>query len=206
MRAIIFDTETNGFKRSYAKGPKLTDKQGRVIQLAWEVFNLDTMELEKEVVHLIKPDGWLITNVRYFMNQGQTEERALLSAGFWIKNGFDTYKSKREGLDMPDVLREFVADINAGDLLVAHNLQFDKDVLSNEMIRYGIRADKKLPTFCTCNDVKQIGKMKLSALYQYLFNKDLTGAHDAAIDRTACRLCFVELIKRGLIELKAIPL
>jgi len=206
MRILVIDSETNGFKRNYAKGPRLSDKQGRVIELSWEIFNLNTMQVEKEKVYLIKPDGWLIPNAKYFMAQGQTEERAIQSAAFWIKHGFSTYKSMREGVPMPQVLQEFISDLETCDLLAAHNLPFDKDVVGNEMIRYGMRANKKLPTICTLNDLKAIGKMKLSELYKYLFNKELEGAHRAENDRTACRLCLVEVIKRGIIELKAIPL
>lgn len=206
MRILIMDSETNGFKRNYANGPRLSDKQGRVIQLAWEVFNLDTMQVETEKVYLIKPDGWLIPNAKYFMAQGQTEDRAIKSAAFWIKHGFSTYKSMREGTPMPQVLQEFIADIEICDFIAAHNLIFDKDVVGNEMIRYGMRANKKLPTICTLNDLKTIGKMKLAELYKYFFNKEMIGEHDAANDRTTCRLCLIEAIKRGEIELKIVPL
>lgn len=205
MRALIIDVETNGFKRKYVNGPRISDKLGRVIEISWEVFNLDTMELEKEAAYLIKPDGWLIPNVKYFMSQGQTEARALKSAEFWIKYGYSTYKSMREGTPIQPILQELVEDINISDLLVAHNVLFDKDCVANEMIRYGYRANKRLPTFCTLND-NPLGKMKLTELYKYLFNKEMTGEHHAANDRTTCRLCLVELIKRGIIELKAIPL
>lgn len=203
MIALIFDTETNGFKRKYAKGPSLADKQGRVIQLAWEVVQVEDGQLISQHSKLIKPDGWAIPHIKYFMAQGQSEEKARQSAKFWLDHGFNTFTSQREGIPMPEVLAAFILDVNQADLLVGHNVAFDKAVLSAEMIRYRMRAAKRLPTFCTMNGVKMgPKKLKLADLYQVLFNQPFAGAHNAQHDVTATRLCLVEMVRRGFVDLK----
>lgn len=203
MNALIFDTETNGFKRKYKNGPTRADKLGRVIQLAWEVVEIETGDTITKSCHLIRPDGWIIPSVSYFMRQGQSEEQARKSAAFWVENGFSTYTNAREGLPMTEVLASFIAAINISDLLVAHNLVFDKEILSAEMIRYGMRAGKRLPSICTMNStVSSNGKkLKLSHLYKSLFNVDFPGAHDAGRDVSACARCLIEMLKRGIIQL-----
>jgi hypothetical protein len=64
-------------------------------------------------------------------------------------------------------------------------------------------------TFCTMekstNLVKLPGKYgkykwpKLVELYKFLFNEELTGAHDALVDILATRRCYYELLKRGIV-------
>lgn len=200
MRAIFFDIESNGFKRNFANGPKQSDKMGRVIQLAWEVYDFDLNSCVDKKDYLIKPDGWIIPYKEYFMRQGQSEARALKSASFWINNGFSTYKSMRSGVPMSQVLQEFIHSVNTSDLLVSHNISFDRQMLGNEMVRYNIRPNRKLPAFCTLNNTTRFAKLKLEDLFKVLFNQNMGKAHDAANDVAACRLCYLELLKNGIIE------
>lgn len=202
MNALIFDTETNGFKRKYKNGPSRADKLGRVIQLAWEVVEIETGDTITKSCHLIRPDGWIIPSVSYFMRQGQSEEAARKSARFWVDNGYSTYTNAREGIPMTEALTSFIAAINISDLLVAHNLVFDKEILSAEMIRYGIKASRRLPSICTMKAIhERSGKLSLANLYKVLFGADFPGAHDAGRDVSACGKCLIEMIKRGIIQL-----
>jgi DNA polymerase III epsilon subunit-like protein len=129
MNIIVFDTETTGTPKNY-KAP-VSDLQNwpRVIQLAWEIASVETEEVLKERRDLIKPDGWTIP----------VEE-------FWIKHGYSTEKNEAEGLPLLQIAQEFIDDIKTFDVqvVVAHNIEFDIKVLGAEMLRLGVRADRKL--------------------------------------------------------------
>lgn len=199
MRIIIFDTETTGTPKDYKAPMNKLDNWPRVIQLAWQVYDTENKTVTSEKESLIVPDGWVIPVEK-----------------FWIDNGFNTDKNKSEGLAMPTVLRMFLDDYNTCDYMAAPNIGFDYPVLGAEMIRYNVKATKKLIQLCTMAttvDLCQIpfpngGRYfkfpKLLELHQYLFKKGFDGAHDAGSDVAACRVCLIELIDRGVIKLSAI--
>jgi DNA polymerase-3 subunit epsilon len=195
MNVLFFDTETTGVPRNY-KAP-MTDLNNwpRVIQLAWQLADLESGELISEKTTLIYPDKWKVP----------TEK-------FWIDNGFSQAKSIAEGKPMGAVLDNFVEDYEASEILVAHNIAFDYPILGAEMIRYKKRASKRLNQICTMQNGTAICKIpspqgrgykwpKLIELFKHLFTEGFDGAHDAGNDVTACRLAFFEMVKRGHIKL-----
>jgi len=201
MNILFFDTETTGTPKNY-KAP-MTDLENwpRVIQLAWEKTDDSGNVLSNSEV-LIKPDGWVIPMEK-----------------IWIDNGFHTDISNDKGIAMPDALDSFVTDLNECDVMVAHNMGFDHPILGAEMIRYKKRANNPARTkICTMERTVDVCKVpfpnrgrfnskqgwkwpKLEELYQFLFNQGFEGAHQSGNDVTACRLCFFELVKRGIISL-----
>lgn len=194
MNILFFDTETTGKPVNYNASMKDLDNWPRVIQLAWQIANSKN-EIIAEEKTLIRPDGWEVP----------VED-------FWIRHGYSTEKCEAEGLPMDDVLSGFVSDIatyNVG-MMVAHNIQFDYNVLGAEMIRYNKTTGRRIKQFCTMQFSTPLlqlpGKFgfkypNLGELHQYLFNTGFDGAHDAASDVTACRNCFFELLKRELFSL-----
>jgi DNA polymerase III subunit epsilon len=85
------------------------------------------------------------------------------------------------------------------DVVVAHNLVFDKNMLACEFRRNNT-ADVKWPRgICTVEATEHLmgRRMKLSELYRLLFAEDLHGAHRAIVDVRALLRCYRELIKRG---------
>lgn len=190
---MFFDTETTGLPKNYKASFKDADNWPRIIQFAYQIANSETKEVTKEVSVLIKPDGWVIPDGK-----------------FWIDNGFSTEKNNIDGLPLTNVLSEFINDLQDCNLLVAHNMNYDLPITSCEMFRYGFRSEKKIDKFCTMNASTSICKIpspngrgfkwpKLEELYKHLFKKDFSGAHQAENDVTACRECFFELKRLGLI-------
>lgn len=194
MNILFFDTETTGKPANYNASMLEVDNWPRVIQLAWQVAD-HTGKILTEDKTLIRPDGWKVP----------VED-------FWIKHGYSTEKCESEGLPMDDVLDGFISDIlNYGiSMIVAHNIQFDYNVLGAEMIRYKKTTGRRLKQFCTmqfatplCQIPSKMGfKLpRLEELYRFLFDTGFDGAHDAANDVTACRECFFEMLKRELFNL-----
>jgi DNA polymerase III epsilon subunit-like protein len=119
-----------------------------------------------------------------------------------------------------EVLEEFMKDFQRADVIVAHNLRFDRNMLLAEMdrlVRNGnesfkdslelLYSNKK--EFCTANcgadvckieAINKIGKAyykipRLCHLYKYLFGyePDESKLHDALTDVVVCMRCFYKM-------------
>jgi len=167
---LVFDTETNGLPKDYKAPMTDVDNFPRIIQMGYVVFS-DSGEIVKEYQDLIKPDGWVIPNEK-----------------FWRDNGFTTERNFAEWVDIKVALAGFIDEINNGcHTLVAHNLEFDHKVVGAEMIRAGMFAQKKLNKICTmqstielCNLPGKYGPKfpKLVELHNKLFGVGFDGAHE----------------------------
>jgi len=192
MNYLFFDVETNGLPRNWKAPMKDLDNWPRVISLAFILVSETGLPL-MEKHSLIKPDGWIMPE-----------------ADFWKENGFSQEKSMEEGIPISEVLAEFVLAVNQADVMIAHNMNFDYNVIGSELIRNNLRADKKPEKVCTMESTTQLLQLpgrfgfkfpKLQELYSFLFNKEFDGAHDALVDVRACADCFFELLNTGKIQL-----
>jgi DNA polymerase III epsilon subunit-like protein len=206
MNIIVFDVETTGLPLDWGKPSTDVDNWPRVISFAWELFD-ETGETISQHHHLIEPDGWQIPDKDYFMAKGESEPEAIKKAKFWIDNGFSQAESYVDGEPMINVLRMFIKDYNQADLLLAHNISFDKSVVSAELIRYKIGVKGNIPAFCTKLEGEEICKLpsqypgkykwpKLQELYKHLFGKEFEGDHDAGCDIQATKECYFEIMLR----------
>lgn len=195
MKILFWDTETNGLpKDKKEKDMRRVNNWPRVIELAWQGLDLTTGELFANHSFLIKPDGWKVP----------TEK-------FWIDNGFSQAKSMAEGAPMASVLGLFVFHLKACDVMVAHNIDFDYPITGAELIRHKMEVGRRVPQMCTMKATTDILKLpakfggykwpNLTELHKYLFGTSFDGAHGAGSDVDALRVCFMELLKRGLIKL-----
>lgn len=201
---IIFDTETNGKPADYklTVGEILKRSEGdrdtalhmlknwpRIIQMAWIVAGPDK-QVKSETCALIKPDGWEIPKEK-----------------FWIDNGYSTVVNEAKGLPLVDVLGLFIENAADCTVMVAHNMAFDYNVIAAEMIRYQLRAKKRLEQYCTMENGAAITKLpgykgqykwpSLTELHTCLTGNGFAGAHDAMNDVRACADCFFEMMKRS---------
>jgi DNA polymerase III epsilon subunit-like protein len=128
---LFFDTETNGLPKNMKAPMTEIDNWPRVIQLAWSLRDVDGKVIA-ERCNLIIPDGWEIPKEK-----------------FWIDNGYATETNQFHGYHMAAELRIFAEALNRCELLIAHNMDFDHPVLGAEMIRYGVRAERRVDKFCT---------------------------------------------------------
>ena len=134
MTTIVFDTETTGKPRNWKTVP-LAEKLNwpDLVSISWLVFNDRGAVLKKES-HIIKPAGWSSDPAAAAIH-GITDERAMA-----------------EGRDLTEVLALFCKDLEGCRLLVAHNMDFDANVLRNALYwRVGLHPGSILtmPLFCT---------------------------------------------------------
>lgn len=198
MNIIFFDTETNGLPKDWRAPMTKVDNWPRCIQLAWAMTDEFGFIVDQRV-DLIKPDGWEIPN-----------------EAFWINNGFSQEKSDKEGVPIAEALGHLIEAMNKVDYVVAHNMNFDYNVIGAEMIRAGLRAESKKQKVCTMTISTDLMKLpgrfkgtykfpKLEELHRFLFEEDFDGAHDALVDVMACVRCFFELVNRGVISIVNSP-
>jgi DNA polymerase III epsilon subunit-like protein len=109
-RSIIFDTETTGLPRDRKKSPlQFRNNWPDLVSICWMVFeDTECIRIEN---HVIRPDGWVIP------------DEAIRIHGLSNEHAF------RYGQPLIDVLRLFRSDVESCSHLVAHNLEFDKNVL-----------------------------------------------------------------------------
>jgi DNA polymerase-3 subunit epsilon len=185
---LFFDTETTGIPRRWRAPVTDLDNWPRVVQIAWVVSSPDGTTAFPES-HIVRPEGFTIppdaTRV----------------------HGISTEKALKEGMSLHEALTRFSAAAGGCDLAVAHNLEFDLNVLGAEFLRAGLANPidgmhsrctmKESTNFCQLPGRYGFKWPTLEELYALLFQQKPTGLHDALADTQACARCFFELRRRG---------
>lgn len=184
---LFFDTETTGFPTNWSAPYTNTRNWPRVVQLAW-VLTDEEGHVVSEHDFIIKPDGFEIP-----------ADSAKI-------HGITTEIAQEKGVPLVDALKEFFADEARAQVLVAHNISFDTNVVACECVRLG-ESLKWLDTtrYCTMKESTSFCKLpgrrygykqpKLIELHEILFKKPFGSQHNALADVHACMRCFFALRK-----------
>ena len=196
MKYLIFDTETTGLpkRKSYQDYYDFTDfdkyKSARIVSIAWSFWE-NTNQLGSGYF-VVKPKGFKIDNTCISTKiHGITQEIA-----------------DRDGHDLEFVLNKFITAIRSVDVIVGHNLSFDKNIVLAELSNLGkleaVRILLSKNEFCTMKKSKSIVRAKnkynkikypkLSELYSFYFNKTFENAHNAQADVEATVKCYQKLV------------
>ena len=189
---LFFDTETAGKALNFNAPPTDLNNWPRITQLGWQLYDKDE-NLVNEKNYLMIPDGWEIPKEDFF-----------------IENNMSTERCVEFGIPLKDAVMEFMRDLEQSEYLIAHNMQFDSNVLSAELIRLGIVPSKKVEKLCTMKESTNYCQLpakwgnsykwpSLTELHAKLFNAGFDGAHDALEDVKVCAKSFFELKKRNVI-------
>lgn len=187
-KILVFDTETTGLPADYKASVKAVHNWPRVISLGM-ALQLPNRELQTYRC-IVKPEGFTVPKASSDIH-GITHEQAM-----------------DEGISLTEALDAFEFWLNGCDVLVAHNMSYDRPVLGCEFYRMERKPifSPTMERICTkesTTDYLQLpGKYgykwpSLSELHIHLFGEDFTGAHDALDDVMATLRCFNELRKRG---------
>ena len=141
---------------------------------------------------IIKPDGFVITSQKYHNITQQYAENV--------------------GMEFTEAIRQISHHFDDCTLLVAHNINFDFNVLASEMYRYDLIDELKkfnlIEKYCTSKGCKYITKLKIGRYYKqpklielfnFLFGYNPKGLHDALQDTRVLAMCFFKLLERDLI-------
>jgi DNA polymerase III epsilon subunit-like protein len=197
---LIFDTETTGLI------PKHTvplDEQPYVLQLSYIVYDVETNRVIKVADFIIRPPDHVVIQPLITEITGITRELC-----------------DSQGVPIDVALREFYEDYLRCDLIVAHNIEFDSEMIRIEimrnldlettgcpLIKTLFPLDNSKPTYCTmihgrklCNIQRTaasgriwIKPPKLEELYERLFGEKPQNLHNALVDTYVCLRCFVKM-------------
>ncbi|WP_138485269.1 3'-5' exonuclease [Dyadobacter bucti] len=115
------------------------------------------------------------------------------------------------GIPLEEALDILETDMAKCDLVVSHNLEFDRNVLGAEFLRgagfnvlpqmLGYCTMVSTTNFCAIPSPRGYKYPKLEELYFKLFKVKLLGAHDAMVDVEALFKCFKELQRMGIVKI-----
>jgi DNA polymerase III epsilon subunit-like protein len=191
-KLLFFDCETTGLPGVRWFSPEVVDQWPRLVQLAWARYDTQGTLVSAES-HIVRPAGFRIPPDSTRIH-GITHARAL-----------------KEGRDLGEVLDEFLAAAGApGTTLVAHNFDYDRNVVAGEIIRARKPlAFLELAGICTMKSTTDIVQLPrpgggfgykwptLEELHTWVFGFSYEGAHDAANDIQACARAFFKLRAAG---------
>lgn len=191
MLHLIYDTETTGLPKNWGAPLSDSDNWPRLVQLSF-IFT-DGIN-QQEFDFIIKPNGFTIPAEAAAIH-GITQERAMT-----------------EGVDLAFALSIFRAFVNIADVLVAHNISFDRAIMGAEYHRMGLGAPfeqriAEKQEFCTMKSSTELVGIKgshgggnkwpkLIELHQHLFGVGFSEAHNSLYDTRACARCYFELTKQ----------
>ena len=198
MKVLAFDTETTGLPENYNALVTDSSKWPHIIQLSFIVFDTTSKEILEYSDRIIQ----LASTVRI-----PPESIAI--------HQITRERSEREGIQLSYALVEFAEAIKNVDLIVAHNLSFDKKMLLVELHRQQmpncfIRANgNAIKEYCTMQETVQLCKIptpnkkyanlgqfkwpRLNELHKQLFHCEPSGTHNAIADVMICLRCYVLL-------------
>jgi DNA polymerase III subunit epsilon len=195
MRKILFfDTETTGLPQFYNAPITQVNNWPRLVQLAFiEFYENGTLAAKHN--YIIKPEGFSIPREATLIHRITNEQ------------------AQTEGHNLTQVLDIFADAITESSILIAHNFDFDRNIVGAEFVRkefdtkpiltkrsFCTMKNKDIVSFCRISGKNGYKWPKLEELHYKLFNQKISDAHDASIDIAATAKCFWELLRRGLIR------
>jgi len=186
---LTFDSETTGLPKNFKAPISDSENWPRLVQLAWQINDKEG-KLINNKSFLVKPDNFTIP---------YNSEKV---------HGISTKIALKKGIDLIIVLKDFEKDIKKCKYIIGHNINFDKNILGAEFYRKNIESDllNKI-SIDTGHISKQYCNLKggfggglkmpkLIELYEILFGKKFSDAHDAAYDVNATAKSFFYLLKK----------
>ena len=186
---LTFDSETTGLPKNFKAPISDSENWPRLVQLAWQINDKEG-KLINNKSFLIKPDNFTIP---------YNSEKV---------HGISTQIALEKGIDLIIALKDFEKDLKKCKYIIGHNINFDKNILGAEFYRKNIESDllNKI-SIDTGHISKQYCNLKggfggglkmpkLIELYEILFGKKFSDAHDAAYDVNATAKSFFYLLKK----------
>jgi DNA polymerase-3 subunit alpha len=181
---LVFDTETTGLPPRFQNQKGCIDpsyflewSNCRIVQIAWVVFDIEGT-IVKKADYIIKPAFFIIPEESTAIH-GISQEIAL-----------------EQGVDIKDVLKEFIKDLSPCDTLIAHNIDFDYNVVLSELFRANIDPCnmKTVYKYCTMRkgSLPTEKWCKLGELYKKCFgNAPTLTLHRALNDVIMCKDIYI---------------
>jgi DNA polymerase III epsilon subunit-like protein len=149
MTTLFFDTETTGLPID-RRVPALQNEVNwpQLVSLSWSLWDASEGECVKRGSHVIHPQGWTISAESTRIH-GITQEYA-----------------EKNGSDLTEVLMEFRDDVMGCNRIVAHNMEFDKNVVFHAFAWHLKKDPRRFwPADEFCSQTTAKGELKLPWQY-----------------------------------------
>lgn len=197
MKILILDTETTGlpdYKNKLMKTPKWYNVYPDIVQISWIMYDNETMKQLDIQDHII--------NIGYNI----PEESSRI-------HGITNEIMLSKGKPFTDILPSLIGVLKNTDVLVCHNLDFDKKMVISNMMKHGcinIFDTLKIQEFCTMKnsiDICAIKKFnyrtkkyenkwpRLNELHNHYFGYTPDGLHNSMIDVLCTLRCYHKMTK-----------
>lgn len=213
---LFFDLETTGLPKKRGLSYKHLYNWPHIVQISWYISDADINTNVDNVVDIDKSnvDEPNIDDIKDYIIKPSEFEIPIESSNV---HGITNEYAIKNGMDLKTVLNIFACDLQKTDVIIAHNIEFDSNVLLCEMMRLGmddeINLFKSIYKICTMKETTELCKIpftntwckngvnkskkykwpKLSELYSFLFNEELVGAHNSKNDVLGLVKCFNQL-------------
>jgi len=196
MKVLVFDTETTGLP--IGRNPSIMDveKWPHVLQLSYILFDTETKQILTVRDDLIK-----------------LPPEVEITPGSEAIHHISRVMCEANGIAIADALNYFNKALLQADMIVGHNISFDKRLIMVECIRskiyqkFTVKSVRK-EEYCTMKkgtDVCQITATSpsgetylkfptLSELHQKLFDYKPEGTHNALVDVLICLRCYLKIV------------
>lgn len=187
MRVLVFDTETSGL---IPKKYESLKECPYILQLACILVDTDGSKVNK------------IDSINEIINApiNKLDDKVMEITGL-------TIEKVKSGVDIVPLLNKFKNMLENSDVMVAHNLEFDSNMMWIECKRNNIELKAKKSAYCTMMNSTQICKIErensfgkylkwptLEELHKHLFpGLDVKNLHDAYVDSILCLRCYLML-------------
>ncbi len=210
MRTLLLDTETNGLPKNRYAPYTYPGAWPDIVQIAWQVWDFKEMEVPvclQSTSMVVRPTKDVV----------------------WDKESEAIHKISRDLADMGvsarEVLSHLMVDAKEVDIVLIHNLAFDKPVVWSMSHKMGVDPLVWWPKREMCTMLETVGLCKIPSTSKYATEKDpykwprleelyktlfpthppLIGLHDARRDVDCLAACVEEVQRRRLVRFPAFP-
>lgn len=190
MKILIVDTETTGLPKYKDSSIYKTWEWPHILQISWILWDQEKNNFSNHENDFINIEDNILIQEESFKTHG-------LTRNYLNKNG----------IDLLCALDKFRKAMNECNLVIGHNISFDKRMIIVECIRKKIKLTWK-PVFCTMKNAVDLCKIEkynkegelyykyptLKELHFYLFKTNPRNLHDAFIDITICLRCYCKMV------------
>jgi len=191
MKIFVFDTETTGLPTERNASILSTQKWPYIVQLSYILYDTESNMIIDYSDNIIKLSKGIIIS---------KESEAI--------HRISNQMCQEKGIDIKNELVEFNNTLLKADVVIGHNISFDKRMIMVECIRHKLqqnftRNGIKRSEYCTMKNGVNICKIvvqgrngeyfkypKLMELHKYLFNTIPDGLHNSMVDVLACLRCY----------------
>jgi DNA polymerase III epsilon subunit-like protein len=193
MKILVFDTETTGLPKKNASILDSTDWP-YIVQFSYILYDTSNHTVFTYLNDIVKIPDYIEISKESINIHKITKEKTL-----------------EDGVNIKDILTNFNLVVKNSDLIIAHNIEFDKKMVIAECRRNDIECllslndtGRILPEYCTMKNSVNLCKIlahnrynnsyykypKLIELYQHLFKSTPSGLHNSMVDILLCLRCY----------------